>query len=379
VAGQAAELPAFPDWDINHGKEGTMSEKGCSRTRNLLLSAALLAVFLVSLAFLSGVSADPIAYWKGPLGIIEVYKGSGLARLVINLPGKTYTVEAPEEYYGGGMLAAETGWEIYWPHPHAVEFTDLSMTIMGTDVAVEQIADADTIWDRIAAELADSAILDLYGVPTLRASYAHPEPLFTGDVYDTTWYSDTLEEGPAGVHTVQYECMIARYLHMPYQQLTLRAAIFTGDVEVDSVVVDYPNSLIDTSMIGDSVIVRVANYDSVPTQDLFIRIYENMAGVGEDVGPAARIIGLDQNVPNPFRGTTAIRYELSGKAHVTLSVYSTTGRRVRTLVDGVRSAGPAVAQWDGTDDSGADMPSGIYFCKLSCGGEHLTVRMVRLK
>lgn len=356
-----------------------MNKQGICWWNKRLVSGALLLALALLLGSVTGTSADPIAYWKGPLGIIEVYKGSGLAKIVINLPGKTYTVEAPEAYYGGSVLAAETSWEIFWPHPHAVEFTDVSMSIMDTEVAVEQIADADTIWDRIAAELADSSILDLYGVPTLRATYAHPDPLFTGDVFDTTWYTDTLEETSPCVQTVQYECMIAKYLHMPYYELTLRAAIFTGDTDVDSVVVEYPNSLTDISEIGDSIIVKVANYEAVPSQDLFIRIYERLAGVDKDGVPAARILSLDQNTPNPFSAATDIRYELSEQAHVMLSVYSLTGHRVRTLVDGVRKAGQAIERWDGKNQAGADVPSGIYFYRLSSSRDNLTKRMVLLR
>jgi hypothetical protein len=253
------------------------------------------------------------------------------------------------------------------------------MSIMDVDVAVEQISDADTIWDRIADELADSSILDLYGVPTLRAVYEHPEELFTGDVFDTTWYADTLEETEPYVKTVQYECMIAKYLHMPYQYLTLRAAIFTGDTDVDSVVVDYPNSIVDISEIGDSIIVRVANYDSVPSQDLFIRIHEVTSGVDNKDVPDARILSLGQNNPNPFRLATDIRYELPGEAHITLSIYSLTGHRVRTLVDGFCNAGPEVVRWDGKNQAGVELPSGIYFYRLASARGHLTRRMVLLK
>jgi flagellar hook assembly protein FlgD len=66
--------------------------------------------------------------------------------------------------------------------------------------------------------------------------------------------------------------------------------------------------------------------------------------------------------PNPFNPSTTIRYGLSGQAHVTLSVYSTLGQLVSTLVQGEQDAGYHEVRFDG-----ANLPSGVYFYRMQVG------------
>ena len=79
---------------------------------------------------------------------------------------------------------------------------------------------------------------------------------------------------------------------------------------------------------------------------------------------------LLQNYPNPFNPETWIPYRLSESAPVTLSIYDTTGRLVRTLSIGFQSAGfyqgrGRAAYWDGRNDVGEQVSSGVYFYQLS--------------
>ncbi|MCK4271288.1 T9SS type A sorting domain-containing protein [bacterium] len=73
---------------------------------------------------------------------------------------------------------------------------------------------------------------------------------------------------------------------------------------------------------------------------------------------------LFQNYPNPFNPTTAIRYELLKDAKVALKIYNMLGQEVRTLVDEEQVAGCRSATWDGKNNVGQDVSSGIYICKL---------------
>jgi hypothetical protein len=83
--------------------------------------------------------------------------------------------------------------------------------------------------------------------------------------------------------------------------------------------------------------------------------------------------------PNPFNPTTTIAFALPEPSDVSLEVYDVSGRLVRTLVDGGRSEGVHRVVWDGTNDCGADVASGVYFCRLSALGETRRARMVLLK
>jgi Cu/Zn superoxide dismutase len=99
---------------------------------------------------------------------------------------------------------------------------------------------------------------------------------------------------------------------------------------------------------------------------------------GADDTPAARTT-LHQNVPNPFNPTTVISFELAAPDHVRLDVFDVAGRRVTTLVDGVRAAGPSQAAWNGRDAHGRPVSSGVYFYRLLAGGTSQTKKMVLLK
>ena len=93
---------------------------------------------------------------------------------------------------------------------------------------------------------------------------------------------------------------------------------------------------------------------------------------------------LLQNYPNPFNPETWIPYHLSEAAPVTLSIYDATGERIRTLSLGVQAAGfyqsrPRAAYWDGRNDLGEQVSSGVYFYQLSTPSEHQTKRMVIVK
>ena len=88
---------------------------------------------------------------------------------------------------------------------------------------------------------------------------------------------------------------------------------------------------------------------------------------------------LSQNVPNPFNPVTRIRYELSRTSVVTLSVYDVAGRLVRQLENGLVAPGIYTAVWDGTNENGAAVSSGIYFYRLQAGDFSLTRKMLLLK
>jgi hypothetical protein len=69
--------------------------------------------------------------------------------------------------------------------------------------------------------------------------------------------------------------------------------------------------------------------------------------------------------PNPFSGTTTIRFSQAAPGPVLLRIYDVTGRRIRTLDDGKLPAGSFARTWDGRDDGGRPVAAGVYFARLS--------------
>ncbi len=88
---------------------------------------------------------------------------------------------------------------------------------------------------------------------------------------------------------------------------------------------------------------------------------------------------LSQNFPNPFNPATTVRYSLPAAELVRLKVYDATGRLVKTLADGWRSAGHYTVTWDGRDATGSRLASGVYFIRMEAGAVVVRRKLVLAK
>jgi hypothetical protein len=88
---------------------------------------------------------------------------------------------------------------------------------------------------------------------------------------------------------------------------------------------------------------------------------------------------LSQNYPNPFNPTTTISYALPANAYVKLVVYNILGQKVKTLVDEEQTAGYRQVVWNGQNDRGGTVGSGIYFYRIQAGSFTKTAKMSLLK
>lgn len=94
---------------------------------------------------------------------------------------------------------------------------------------------------------------------------------------------------------------------------------------------------------------------------------------------AARMLALEPAAPNPFNPRTTIGYSLAREARVRVTVLDVRGRIVAHLGDEVRGAGRHEAVWEGRDDAGAAVGSGIYFLRVEGGGESATQKLLLLE
>lgn len=83
--------------------------------------------------------------------------------------------------------------------------------------------------------------------------------------------------------------------------------------------------------------------------------------------------------PNPFNPTTVISYQLSAFSEVELTVYNVLGQKVRSLYSGKLSAGMHKLEWNGRNDAGERLGSGIFFVNLRAAGRQQTVKAVLLR
>jgi hypothetical protein len=96
-----------------------------------------------------------------------------------------------------------------------------------------------------------------------------------------------------------------------------------------------------------------------------------------EVAPAR--YALMQNHPNPFNPSTTISFDLPAMAKVSLKVYDVAGRLIRTLTDREWDAGRHSIAWDGHNESGSSVASGIYFYRLESKDFSGTKKMVLLR
>jgi hypothetical protein len=120
---------------------------------------------------------------------------------------------------------------------------------------------------------------------------------------------------------------------------------------------------------------------AIDRADLVWDLSATVSGVVDvAVGPSGpERAGFLSIAPNPFRPATQIRFGMLRPGRADLSVYSVSGRLVRTLTRGTRDAGTHAEAWDGRDDSGRDLAPGIYFARLVTDEVTETRKLVKIR
>jgi hypothetical protein len=98
-----------------------------------------------------------------------------------------------------------------------------------------------------------------------------------------------------------------------------------------------------------------------------------------DFSQRPTVFALRQNYPNPFNPTTVIQYALPKSSFVRIEVYNILGQRVRALVEEEQEPGYKMIRWDGKDDGGVEVSSGVYFYKIEAGDFTECRKMTLLK
>ncbi|MFC1525215.1 DUF362 domain-containing protein [Candidatus Latescibacterota bacterium] len=123
-----------------------------------------------------------------------------------------------------------------------------------------------------------------------------------------------------------------------------------------------------------SVAVVDEDGDTLPRLSYYVDTPTYVAESQGDGVPTS--FALEQNAPNPFNSDTIIRFALSESQEVRLEVYNLLGQRVATLAEGWREAGQYRVRWDGRDDGGQELASGVYAYRLVAGERATTRKLV---
>jgi hypothetical protein len=160
-----------------------------------------------------------------------------------------------------------------------------------------------------------------------------------------------------------------------------------------------PGSGIIANLVFDVIDPDISEVEITPTttespKHEMLFVYQNPAGtelittspefdgITVEFGSGTNVpatFELHQNYPNPFNPSTIINFDLPNPAHVRLDVFNVLGQSVVTLKDEQMEAGYHPVEWNGTDNSGSPVATGIYFYKIQAGDRVETKKMMLLK
>ena len=154
----------------------------------------------------------------------------------------------------------------------------------------------------------------------------------------------------------------------------------------DVLVVTSDNVALDGAALVDGMYVEIrgSRVDETGYTVTKVKILsaQSVGSEATDVPSLPTTVDLQPNWPNPFSASTTIRFELSegsAGARTTLTVFDLTGRHVRTLVDETLVPGEHTAAWDGRDDAGQPVASGLYFYRVRSGDTSAARTMMLVK
>ncbi len=137
-----------------------------------------------------------------------------------------------------------------------------------------------------------------------------------------------------------------------------------------------------TGLSGGTYLARLTIISNDPvTPTHFAKVTLNVGSIDVDPDAVAgpKSYALHQNYPNPFNPTTTIKYDLKDAGKVTLKVYNILGQEVRTLVNKNETAGFKSVVWDGKDNAGRMVSSGLYIYRIEAGKFVKSHKMMFLK
>ena len=143
---------------------------------------------------------------------------------------------------------------------------------------------------------------------------------------------------------------------------------------------------IDSQQIpkGQELVIIEGQVETVLTAGMEMKLDSGERELTVSLRPLPKVTQLLQNYPNPFNPETWIPYQLNQASEVSLSVYSSEGKLARQIDLGLKPAGnyqrtERAIYWDGRNDSGESVSSGVYFYRLQAGDYSQTRKMVILK
>jgi hypothetical protein len=172
--------------------------------------------------------------------------------------------------------------------------------------------------------------------------------------------------------------------------LLVGAGVYTGEALPIAAWADDPlTDEVEGYTPGEAMAVRVWHSEIGEEIEYEVQAQEGAMTFGESpytrvsltAGGAALLpeLSLSNNYPNPFNPQTTITFNLPSPGEIDISIFNLLGQKVATIASGQYAAGEHRVVWDGKDDNGNSVSSGLYFYRLTTDGKTLTKKMVLLK
>ena len=143
------------------------------------------------------------------------------------------------------------------------------------------------------------------------------------------------------------------------------------------------DEFLDVPVFGSNEIYGIVVWkpgESELAKDAEFELYFGDPGATDTptIGEAIERTGITAVAPNPFSPFTSVKFDIKRNSQVDVTVYDTTGRLVRRLESGIRPAGRYETRWNGRDDSGRSVASGVYFIRMDTDDHRESRKVIRL-
>lgn len=177
--------------------------------------------------------------------------------------------------------------------------------------------------------------------------------------------------------------LYGKYLFGDFCSGFVRAITIDTDTTVEALTSqlnpNFPNNIGSLASFAEDGFGEMYIIDRASTNSGEVyKIVQDPTTVG-DTEDSRSVLRLGRPAPNPTTGSTQLRLFLDRRADVLATVHDIAGRRIRTLTHEVRGAGESLLEWDGRDESGARVASGVYFIGAKVDGQEFKQRVTLVR
>jgi len=251
--------------------------------------------------------------------------------------------------------------------PNSISYTPLNSNVVDDYQAI-LYGDVSGNWHPTESSLAKSAA----ATADIRLENIHGK---SGDKVSLPLYLDNASDIVAMNLTLDYDPHVLKALGASVTSLTqeyqLAYNVTDGRIKV---------ALAGSRPLGKSGSVVSLEFEILETESaasplVISEMMLNEGSISANIQAAEFRVGapvpteyaLHQNHPNPFNTETVIKYQLPKPGKVSLKIYNSIGQQIRTLVEEIKQAGEYEIHWDGIDENGSKVSSGIYIYRLQAG------------